>query len=89
MDTTDLHVAFIPDVVVCCCLLHNVFLGQNPEEVARLFEILQQDGMLPEVDSDPVQDPGHEAAPALEFGRVDEKRTQLGIFLGRRRHLDV
>ena len=25
----DLHVAFLPDVVVCCCLLHNILLGQD------------------------------------------------------------
>jgi hypothetical protein len=27
LDTEDLHVAFIPDVVVCCCLLHNILFS--------------------------------------------------------------
>jgi hypothetical protein len=27
---TDLHIAFVPDVVVCCCLLYNILLGQDP-----------------------------------------------------------
>jgi hypothetical protein len=89
LDTTDLHVTFVPDVVVCCCLLHNVLLGQEPDEVARLLEILQRDGMLPEVDADPVEDPTHEAQPTVEFGRADEKRTELGVFLGRQRHMDI
>ena len=38
-DVTNLHVTFVPDVVVCCCLLHNVLLGQEPDEVAHLLEI--------------------------------------------------
>jgi hypothetical protein len=89
LDTTDLHVTFVPDVVVCCCLLYNVLLGQEPDEVVRLLEILQHDGMLPEVDSDPVEDPAHEALPTLEFGRADQKRIELGVFFGRRRQENV
>jgi hypothetical protein len=89
LDTTDLHVTFVPDVVVCCCLLYNVLLGQEPHEVARLLEILQRDGMLPEMDANPVEDPRHEAQPTVEFGRADEKRTELGVFLGRQRHMDI
>jgi hypothetical protein len=27
LDTIDLYVTFVPDVVVCCCLLHNLLLG--------------------------------------------------------------
>jgi hypothetical protein len=53
LDITDLHVTFVPDAVVCCCLLHNVLLGQDPGEVARLLEILQHDGMIPAVDDNP------------------------------------
>ena len=89
LDTTDLHVTFVPDVVVCCCLLHNVLLGQEPEEVDCLLEILQRGGSLPEVDADPVKDPAHEAQPTVEFGRANEKRTQLGVFLGRQRYMEI
>jgi hypothetical protein len=49
LDTTDLHITFVLDVVVCYCLLHNVLLGQEPEEVDYLLEILQRDGMLLEI----------------------------------------
>lgn len=27
---TDLHIAFLPDVVVCCCLLYNTLWGKTP-----------------------------------------------------------
>jgi hypothetical protein len=33
LDTTDLHITFVLDVG-CCCMLHNVLLRQDPEEVA-------------------------------------------------------
>jgi hypothetical protein len=86
---TDLHVTFVPDVVVCCSLLHNVLLGQSPDEVARLLEILQREGALPEVDDDPLVDPQNKATPTLEFGHSNAKRQELGIYLGRRRGLNV
>jgi hypothetical protein len=53
LDVTYLHVTFVPDIVVCCCLLHNVLLGQAPGEDARLSEILQRDGVILHIDDDP------------------------------------
>jgi hypothetical protein len=85
----DLHVTFVPDAVVCCCLLHSVLLGQDPADVARLLEILQWDGMIPSVDDDPILDPIHEVEPIQDFARADEKRTELGVCLGRRRNIEV
>jgi hypothetical protein len=41
--------------------------------------------MLLEVDSDPVEDPAHEASPTLDFKRVDKKQTELDVCLGRHR----
>jgi hypothetical protein len=38
---SDLHITVLPDVIVCCCLLHNILLGQSPEEVDRLLAVLQ------------------------------------------------
>ena len=52
---------FVPDIVVCYCLLHNVLLGQEPDEVMCLLEILQRDGMIPHVDDDHVVNLAHEA----------------------------
>jgi hypothetical protein len=89
LDVTDLHVTFVPDAVVCCCLLHNVLLGQDPANVACLLEILQRDGIIPLVDDDPIVDLAHEVGPTLDFARADEKRTELGVYLGRRRNVEV
>jgi hypothetical protein len=38
LDVIDLYVTFVPDAVVCCCLLHNLLLGQDPPAMARLLE---------------------------------------------------
>jgi hypothetical protein len=89
LHVTDLHVAFVPDMVVCCCLLHNLLLGQDPDEVARLLEILHRDGIIPDVDDVPVLDPAHEVPRTMEFNQAEAKRGELGVFLGRQRHLDV
>jgi hypothetical protein len=86
---TELHVTFVPDVVVCCSLLHNVLLGQSPDEVARLLEILQREGALPEVDDDPLQDPQNDATETVDFGPSEAKRQELGVYLGRRRGLNA
>jgi hypothetical protein len=39
LDTTDLYVTFVPDVVVYCCLLHKLLLGQELNEVAHLIKV--------------------------------------------------
>ena len=36
---SDLHVTLVPDVVMCCCILHNLLFGQLVEEVDRLLEM--------------------------------------------------
>jgi hypothetical protein len=83
----DLHITFVPDVVVACCLLHNVLLGQSPDEVARLLNILQWEGARPEVDDNPLLDTQVDAVPTVEFKRAEDKRQELGVYLGRRRGL--
>ena len=49
--------------------------------MARLLEILQREGMMPEVDDDPLVDPAHILPQTLEFARADNKRVELGLFL--------
>jgi hypothetical protein len=34
-----MHVTTFPNVIVACCLLHNMLLNQNPDEVVFLLEI--------------------------------------------------
>jgi hypothetical protein len=36
---SELHVTALPDVIVACCLLHNMLLNQHPNEVALLLEV--------------------------------------------------
>ena len=49
---SDLHVTFLPDVILCCVLLHNVLLEQSPEEVHRFLDILHQKGLQGPIDED-------------------------------------
>lgn len=78
---SDLHVTLLPDVVVCCCILHNLLLGQSSEEVDRLLEMLQREGMAPALDEDPVPEvPPEDGAPRNEL-QGEEKRTSLAAFL--------
>lgn len=36
---SELHVTALPDVIVACCLLHNMLLNQHPNDVALLIEV--------------------------------------------------
>ena len=46
----ELHVAFVPDVVMCCAILHNVLLNQSHEEIERLMAMLHREGPAPQPD---------------------------------------
>jgi len=48
----DLHIAFLPDVIVACTILHNMLLGQSYEEVEHLFAILRIEGLDRKLDND-------------------------------------
>ena len=71
---TELHITFIPDVIIACCLLHNLLLGQTQKDVEQLLDILQNEGMAPEVvDNRAVYLLAH-GLPNLALGLADEKR---------------
>ena len=40
---SNLHVTFLPDVVVCCAILHNILLKQIHHDVERLLEVLRRE----------------------------------------------
>jgi len=42
---SELQVTFLPDVITCCAILHNVLLGQSHEEVERLLQVLRVEGL--------------------------------------------
>lgn len=89
LNVTNLNVTFLPDVVVCCCILHNILLGQQPHQVARLLEVLQREGMRANIDEDVVDTNDDGVPPPLELDTAVQKRVALGLFLGRRRHADA
>lgn len=78
---SDLHVTLLPDVVVCCSILHNLLLGQSSDEVDRLLEMLQREGMAPAVDEDPLQEPPDEEGAPRDEVQGQYKRGQLAAFL--------
>jgi hypothetical protein len=42
---SELQVTFFPDVVMACCYLYNLLLGQDPFEVQRFLKLLQIEGL--------------------------------------------
>jgi hypothetical protein len=38
---TKLHVAFVLNLIVCCCILHNLVLGQNELDIVNLIHQLK------------------------------------------------
>lgn len=83
---SDLHVTLVPDVVMCCCILHNLLLGQSAEEVERLLAMLQREGMAPAVEDHPiVERPGDDDPPDRDHVRANRKRADLAAFLVQQR----
>jgi hypothetical protein len=84
---SDLHVTLVPDVVLCCALLHNILLGQSPGEVERLLECLQREGMVPTVDDNPDVEDAVAGQPFAEFERGKDKRKELSTYLAFQRDI--
>jgi len=53
---SDLHLGFLPDDILACAILHNVILGQSPEEVEEFLNVLRCEGMDNPSDEVPVPD---------------------------------
>lgn len=78
---SDLHVTLLPDVVVCCSILHNMLLGQSAEDVDRLLAMLQREGLAPAVDDDPDHERPDEEGPPRNEVLGEHKRRRLAAFL--------
>jgi len=80
---SDLHLGFLPDIILCCAILHNILLGQDPAQVENLLDILRNEGMDTEERNDnppPVQFfNAVQEDNANEVGR--RKRHDLGVYL--------
>lgn len=82
---SELQVTFFPDVVMACCYLHNLLLGQDPFEVQRLLELLQIEGLEnnePEYEENVHPQKNNVQIPPL----ASEMRQALGQYLGRQRN---
>ena len=80
---SELEVSFMPDVILCCAILHNVLFGQAHEDVDHLLQMLRMEGLAGEVVEDDIGMPEE-----LEAVRNDDamaegvaKRRNLGLFL--------
>ena len=82
---SDLHVAFLPDVILACAILHNMLLGQSHEDVENLLHVLRAEGL----DAEVIHEDGavHEdvITEPIAVASVVTKRNDLGIFLSMQR----
>lgn len=86
---SDLQVTFLPDVILCCAILHNILLGQCHEDVERLLGVLRNEGLNDEDDEDePVVLQAPEVVPDdSAFAQGLDRRRQLGVFLALQRNI--
>lgn len=83
LQKSNLSVAFLPDVILSCAILHNVLLGQLHEEVEELLQILHIEGLNGEVvdDGDVYYDVPDANADNQANIVATDKRTELGVYL--------
>ena len=84
---SDLNVAFLPDVIMACAILHNMLLGQSHEEVENLLQVLRTEGLDGEVVDEAAgfEEAGDGMPEYLAPARAAEKRNELGLFLSTQR----
>ena len=83
---TDLHVTFVPDVILCCAILHNILLGQSHHEVEELLEVLQNEGLHGTVIDEEGEAEGPEAIhDHIPTPAATLKRNELGLYLAMQR----
>jgi len=94
LNKSDLHVVFLPDVIVACAILHNMLLGQSHEEVENLLQILKTKGLDgtqldgPKVDGGAVYKDGGEGVPDMPTEEIGmEKRDALEVWLTMQRQI--
>ena len=65
--------ALLLNMVVCCALQHNLLLGQSAYQVENLLEVLEQEGMVPDVNDDSEVYPSMPKLLNNDFKRGDQK----------------
>jgi hypothetical protein len=84
---SELHVVFLPDVIICSAILYNVLFGQSHEEVEQLLQVLWNEGLDGEVlDEDPGPvDFGDALNDDTALAQASEKCLELGVYLSLQR----
>ena len=49
---SELEVTFLLDVIIVCCLMHNLLMAQSTEKVEQLLEVLQTEDLVLEMQND-------------------------------------
>jgi hypothetical protein len=84
---SELDVVFLPDVITCCAILHNILLGQSHNEVEQLMQELRREGLEGDItddDGEPAENEGREFehGPAMAANQV---RSRLAVYVAARR----
>lgn len=86
---SELQVTFLPDVIMCCAILHNLLLRQSHEAIETLLNVLRTEGLHDEEDDEfrAVVDGGEVVAEDCGHALGAEKRQQLGVYLTLQRNI--
>lgn len=84
---SDLHVTFMPDVVLCCASLQNILLSQSHEEVEDLSDVLRNEGMNGALvdDEEGVGDGPNAVHNHIPTPAASLKGQELGLYLSMQR----
>ena len=86
---SSLSVAFLPDVVTCCCLLHNLMLQRSWDEVnSALQELCRQQSATGNPRRQPREIPwdAHAVAEPMELQGIAKRRQLVQFFRLQRPH---
>jgi hypothetical protein len=84
---SELDIVFLPDVIMCCAILHNVLLEQSHDEVEQLLEVLRcedLEGDITDDDGEPAENEPREAEQGLAVATT-ELRSRLALYVAGRR----
>jgi hypothetical protein len=84
---SELDVVFLPDVITCCAILHNILLGQSHNKVEQFMQVLWREGLEGDVTDDeaePIENEGRgfEHGPAMAGNEV---RHRLAVYIAAQR----
>jgi len=80
---SDLYVAFLPDVILACAILHNMLLGQSHKQVKNLLHVLRSKGLAREDEDEAAVGPqaANGLAKISEVVGAINKCNEIGVYL--------